>query len=224
MSPTTDPSTNSDEPVLNRRRLLAVAGAGIAAAGLAPGVARGDDADAEVTEPSRAARWRLVARAVGDPTSNRLLRELRPDGARPRPDDAIVRRTALSNGDRYHTVALPIDLQGDVEAVLLWTDDGPFPTQLRTFDRDDEGVRMRTLSAEGDATVASTATVEPAFWWYLCSDLNWACVLSVAGAWAGAIASCGACVVDPSKLTCLACIGAVLAATGGTLGCEWCEG
>lgn len=226
MSPTTEDAEVPSEPVVTRRRVLAAAGAGIVAMGVAPGVAEAADTDVTVTQPDPVTRRRLRAKALADPESVRLLRGHDQGGWHPRREEAIVHRTDIPDVGHYHTVSVPLDAPDlDGESVLLWTDEGPFPTQIRSFlERDDGSVRMTSTTLEEGTTVTEMGTVQPTFWWYFCSDLNWACVLSVAGAWAGAFASCAACVADPTKLTCLACIGAILTATGGTLGCEWCNG
>ncbi len=226
MSPTASTPDEFDVPTVSRRRVLAGAGAGLLALG--PGVigsARGTPAGGDVTTPSRFRRGLDTREALRSDTVRRLRRELVADGYRPRIGDAIVHRSSPEEGPDYRTVAIPFEHErDDAEAVILWTDDGPYPVQARRFVReDDDRVRMHATQVDGATATTSTAEVSPAFFGWFCWDVNWACVLSVAGAWAGSIGACAACISDPSKITCISCVGAVMAATGATLGCDWCD-
>lgn len=226
MSSNADRNPSTDEPSLSRRRVLAVAGAGALAS--VPGVvgtASGQPARETVVRPSGRRRSAIRDRALADPAVERLRAELTAAGYRPDRASTVVARTSPDEGPAYHTVVLPFDRAGtDAQAAVVWTDRGPFPVQAREFRPLGDGtLAMRSHVLEGDDLVTATETVDPSFWWWICSDLNWPCVLSIAGAWAGTFASCGACILDPSKLTCIACVGAVLSATGATLGCDWCH-
>ncbi|MFW6449159.1 MAG: hypothetical protein ACOC0X_06420, partial [Halobacteriota archaeon] len=143
---------------------------------------------------------------------------------RPDEDGATVARTIPADDPAYHTVALRFHRDDGAQAAVLWTDQGPFPIQAREFvPRSADRLELRGHAVEGAEVTTSSATVDPNIWWWICSDLDWGCVLSIAGAWAATFASCGACVLDPSKIVCISCIGAVLSAAGTTLGCDVCR-
>lgn len=219
--------TNTEHavPSVSRRRILAAVGTGAFATTTAiPGVA-GDETEVEVTDVDDVDRHVLLEQVLDDHRVHRLQESLQGEGWQPVLEDAIVLRSQGDTFERYHTVAIPFSLsESDDQATILWTDDGPFPIQARSFTTLEDGsVRMYTAIVEDDELTTATVEFEPDFWWYICSDINWPCVLTVAGAWAGAIASCAACIIDPTRITCLSCIGAVLAATGGTLGCDICN-
>ncbi|MFP4591404.1 MAG: hypothetical protein ACLFM8_08095 [Halobacteriales archaeon] len=222
MPPTDDPQPSG--PTFSRRRVLAASGAGLL--GLTPGLvgtADGRSPANRVVHPTGPRREALRERALADPAVGRLRRELIENGYRPEISMAAVARTIPTEDPAYHTVAIPFRRHDDAQAVVLWTDQGPFEAQAREFlPRGDDRLELRGHALEGDGVTTTTVTVDPNVWWWICSDLDWACVLTVAGAWASTFAACGACVLDPSKLTCLACIGAVLSAGGSTLGCDIC--
>lgn len=216
-----------------RRRLLSTMGsAGLGVAGMSAISSQEAAAAMEaVDEVSGRERATIIRDALGSRDVRRLLRRLGRDGYRPRFADARVLETVdeRENVD-YNTVSVPFEARGsDEQVVLLWTDSEHFETHARVMDHlggtrwettsyVTDGGRVRTSSGRFD--LAEADEVRAQLW---CNDLNWSCTLSVAGAWAGTIAACGACVVDPTKLTCLGCLGAVLSATGGTLGCDFCD-
>lgn len=232
---------DSTDTMVSRRRMLASVGLG--ALGLSMGIptVEGRAPEVEVSVPDRRAQQALRREAFGDDAVDDLLANLGHRGWRRSSGDTVVLRSEGSDFDPYHVVAIALDRpDGDGQAVVLWTDEGPFPAQAREFIPIDDptppianprsfaatqpSLEMRATVVDGGDLTTETITFEPEFWWYFCSDLNWSCVLAIAGAWASAIAACAACVADPTKITCLSCIGAVLSATGTTLGCDWCEG
>lgn len=241
MLPTDPLDRDRTAPMVSRRRLLA--SMGIGAFGLSMGIptAEGRAPEVEVSAPGRRARSALRRQALDDDAVDDLLADLDRRGWRRANGDTVVLRSEGPDFDPYHVVALSLERPNEAgQAVVLWTDDGPFPAQAREFIPIDDptppigrprpfapiqpSIEMRATVVDGGDLTMETITFEPEFWWYFCSDLNWSCVLAIAGAWASAIASCAACVADPSKITCLSCIGAVLTAAGTTLGCDWCEG
>jgi len=221
-------SAEENDGVSRRAVLDGVAGAGAAIGGLgvAPAVGAVEDSD-RVHRVTGRQRRAVLSTARSDDAFGRLSRALAGDDARARIEDAQVLLT--DDGDaRYHTVTVPFEAPDGEQAFVLWSDGDRVPTQARRYVRrgsrewsvtshwvEDGGVRSRSAAFAVDPD-----EVDAEVW---CGDLNWACVLSIAGAWIGTIASCGACVADPTKLTCLACIGAVLSATGGTLSCDFCN-
>lgn len=226
MSPTTNPPSDDAGTPVSRRRVLATAGAGLLGLGSGMvGTARGRPSTAVVSSPSGARRLLDAVDALRTREVRRLRRELIADGYRPRIRDAIVHRSTPEQGPAYRTVAIPFERGRDgAEAVVLWTDDGPFPVQARRFvPESNRQVKMRTRQLDGGTALDTTTTISPEFWWWFCWDLDWGCVLSVAGAWAGSIGACAACVADPSKITCISCVAAVLSAAGATLSCDWCD-
>lgn len=215
----TNRSSSPAGTVISRRSLLAAAGlSALALSGTPTASARGGS-DRLVTQPGLMQRFRLLRRTQTDEQATALWSSLEQDGWSAQAGDAIMHRTDPDDGDPYHTVAVPFE-RGDDEAVLLWTDDGPFPTQTRTFRQLDSRRYRATQHLRGPD--GPTATEEVLRVNLVCSP-NWTCVLSVAGAWAGTIAGCGACVIDPSRLSCLSCVGSALSATGATLGCSFCR-
>lgn len=225
MSPTNPPTNETQNASISRRHLLgsALAG-GIALLGV-PKPVRGGDEDIPVTGVDGSEAEAYLDRAWTDADVQQLHAELAIDGFEPHLDEAIVQFTETADRS-YHTVAIPFHdhANSKLEAVILWSDTDIVPIQRRTFTPVGDGeFEMESVIITPDGRLEGTTTVTPDIWWWFCSDLNWSCVMSVAGAWAGAIATCAGCVIDPSKLTCLACIGAVLSATGGTLACEFCN-
>lgn len=216
-----------------RRRLLSTMGtAGLGVAGMSAissqEVAAAKEAVDEVSGRERAA---VLRDALGSRDVRSLFRRLVRDGYSPRFADARVLETVdeRENLD-YNTVSIPFEARrSDEQVVLLWTDSDHFETHARVMDHlggtrwettsyVTDGGRVRTESGQFD--LAEADEVRAQLW---CSNINWSCTLSVAGAWAGSIAACAACAADPTRITCLSCIGAVLSATGGTLGCDFCH-
>ncbi len=224
MSAQQSPESDRSAPTINRRRLLAAAGAGVPAVGAAalPAAARGDHR-ATVTTPNPLRRFRLTRRALADERVDQLVENLRVEGWY-RDRGAAIHQTTQPDGPDYTTVAIPFARSSDdAQAVVLWTDDGPFPVQTRRFIPDGNAYRMASTMVDEAGLRRGTGQVEPAFIWFFCFDINWTCVLSIAGAWAGTASSCASCLADPSRLSCLSCAGSILSALGTTVGCSICE-
>lgn len=220
MSPT-DPAPDRTAAQVSRRALIgAVATGGLLATGTSFAHAVEEPTPVRTLDGAETAT--LVERARQDRQVAVLADELAADGWEPDPDGAIAHRTDVEDHPTHHTVAIPFH-RGEAEAVVLWTDAGPFPTQSRRYVQQADGsVEVEATMFTDDGRVDAADIIPPERLDLFCWSLNWTCVLSVAGAWASAIATCAVCVIDPSKLTCLACIGAVLSATGGTIGCDFC--
>lgn len=208
---------------ITRRRLLGGALAGTAVLAGVPTPAR---ADSPPVEPLASADIsRHLAAITGDREAITLHRDLISDGWDPAVHRAVGHRAAPESIDEpYDVVAIAYtDQTGDDQAVLLWAASDSVPTRTyRISDSDASQAELKTTVADGRHLHTDVIRFDPSIWWWFCSRVNWACVLSVAGAWAGTIAACGACIIDPSRLTCLACVGAAVSASGGTLGCSFC--
>lgn len=219
------PNSKKDASSISRRNLLAAVGMGTFGMTASVPKVSGDTNDSNEMEVSPRQQRELRRTALADEQVRDLRQSLIEDGWRPVMKDIIVLNSAGETEKEYHTVTIPFTRPNtDDQAAVLWTDDGPFPVQARTFTTlSEDEIQMDTTLVEQDGLTTESVTIVPDFWWWFCSDLNWPCVLTIAGAWAGAFASCAACLLDPTRITCLSCIGAVLAATGGTLGCDWCN-
>lgn len=209
---------------ITRRRML---GGALASTAVLAGVPTPTSADPpNVQALSAEAIDRHLSSIHRDTLAQQLDEDLTSDGWQRDLSGIIGHRSPeTSELGQYDVVAIPYHhQQHDEQAVLLWSDTPSLPTQVRQIDRVEDGhVRMRTTLVDGDGNLSRGHVTSPMIWWFFCSSVNWACVLSIAGAWAGSIAACGSCMLDPSRLTCLACIGAVMSATGATLGCSVCD-
>ena len=156
----------------------------------------------------------------------RLHQDLLEAGFEPSITEAVGHRASeAATSEPYDVVAIPYQQEGvDEEAVLLWSDSPELPNQIRRIEPPTAGtVTMRSTVLDGPGISTEVIRYDLAWRGFFCRSINWSCLLSVAGAWAGTIAACGACVIDLSRLTCLGCIGAAVSATGGTLGCSFCN-
>lgn len=205
---------------ITRRHLLGGAIAGtITLAGL-PTPATGSEIP--VTPLSQPQLDRHLLAVDSDSDATELHRALAADGWRRNRRQAVAHRA--TEGEPYDVVAIPYhhdDHDGDT--ILLWSDHEAFPTQVRRIDTSEPvGARMYAIVPGHDGLQTMSARLSPQLSFLLCSRINWTCVLSIAGAWAGTFATCGTCFFDPSRLTCLGCLGAVLSATSATMGCSIC--
>lgn len=205
---------------ISRRRAITTLGASAFGLAAVPGAtAELSSQQTAVRRPNRLSRRRLRRRALASDAVDHLVAEVEADDWTVNAHDAIVLRTDDSSG-RFHTVGIPLDRRDD-QGVILWTDDGPYPVQSRRFRPIvDDRFTMRTTLMR-DPPITAIGTVE-SFSFGFCR-INWPCVLSIAGAWAGTIAACGACLIEPTRLTCLSCAGAAAGAIGTTMGCSVCR-
>lgn len=205
---------------ITRRRLL---GGALAGSTALVGLPRPTSAEPRPASLDQGRLRHHLRRIEADGQVRRLHRQLVDAGWRQHQEGAVGHRAPDPDG--FEVVAIPYSHEStDADGVLLWSTDEDIEPQIRRMAPTGEGtVRMRTTVLRGESTMSSTAIVNPALFGFLCRDINWTCVLSIAGAWSGSIAACGACFFDPTKLTCLSCVGAAMSAMGTTLGCSYCN-
>lgn len=224
------------EPLSRRAILRNSAGTGlgiVALSGLTSSVAAAEES-VDVTTLESGERGRVLSSALSDPVVKRLRSRFVENGWAPEIHRARVVRT--EDHDRsieYHTVQIPFDVGTEGEqAHLLWSDSDVVETQGRYYvhvaDRTwretsywVEGESVRSDSAERSVDIPEPDDVSAQAW---CApwNIHWGCVLVIAGAFATTYGSCAICVGDPTRYTCLVCIGAVLGGTGGIAMCTWC--
>lgn len=212
------------ESVTRRRLLGGVIGTTAALTGV-PTPSGGGTETPPVDALSSTQLLRRLPTIIADSEVRELHSDLSSAGWRAKLSDAVGHRSPpAEEGDPYEVVAVPYERPADGhDAVLLWTGTDGIETQSRWIEPvNDQRFEMRTATVDSGSVNAIRIDVDPAFWWYYCS-INWSCLLSVAGAWAGSIAACGVCLAEPTRLSCLSCAGAVSGAIGGTLGCDVCQ-
>lgn len=221
-------SSSKNLPVeqnMSRRRLLGgIIGTTAVLTGL-PSPATGGDEDPAITALSSRMITRRLASMMFDTEARALHRDLRNDGWRPQFTETVGHRAPESaEQDTYDVLALPYHKPGrSKEAVLLWTDNEAIKTQTRRIHREDRySLDMATTTVGVDGLTTTTISVTLEIWWIFC-DVNWSCVFSIAGAWAGSVASCATCLAEPTRISCLSCAGSVASAVGSTLGCDICD-
>ncbi len=225
MSSTT-PNLSLAEDSITRRRLLGGAIGTTAVLTGVPSPTAGRGSEIPVSSLSSMQIVRRLPELVADRDVRKLHAELRKDGLRPALKGAVGHRAPESTpAGPYNVIAIPyLDSNRSQEGVLLWTDGDVIQTQSRQIlPGDSEPLEMHTSLIEANGITSIVTPVNPEFWGFFCWDINWSCLFSIAGAWAGAFGSCATCVIEPSRLSCFVCAGAVSSALGTTLGCDICD-
>jgi hypothetical protein len=228
---------NNIESISRRSLLKSSAGtaAGIAAFTGMVTETSAEEVPVQITELERGDRGRVLSRALSDRDVKLLKSEFVKNGWTPRISEAtIVRTVDDANGVTYHTVQIPFETKSDGEqAHLLWGDIPAIKTQGRHYTHiegitwnetsywvDENSVQSTSTERDVDVPEADGVGIQA---WCLPWKIHWGCVLVIAGAFATTYGSCGICVADPTRYTCIICVGAVLGGTGGIAMCTWCR-
>lgn len=222
MSSTTERQRVASDRAITRRRML---GGAVATTALLAGVPRPSSARSQPPVALSNQQLRDRIRTIdADPTAMGLQQMLRQEGWER--DRSATTGHHAPDLDGHEVVAISYDHPSRAgQAVLLWSDSDAIDTQIRRFTPERDGrTRMVTTVGTRRASNTTTAIVPPDRFGLLCTDINWSCLLSIAGAWAGTFATCSSCLLDPSRLTCLSCASSAVSAAGTTLGCSPCNG
>lgn len=142
----------------------------------------------------------------------------------PRESDVIE---CEKNDQTYHMVLFSYEIgEALTQAYIIWTESDLFPTRgyhYRAIRSEDQTKNWEmTTYYSKEEVVDSQRSIIPRF--RDCDDVNWQCMLKIAGGHTTTIAACAACVQSVGLIGCLACLGAVLDRAGsGMVPCEWCN-
>lgn len=218
-----------------RRKFLtqAASALGVSVAGL---TALSDEVSAKaksatVTEHSKERRKRLVGQVMSDRKAQKIRKALIQDGYQPDPENAYANQTR-HEGETWNTIVIPFkdgNPSQEEQTYLVWSDNPDYEHKvsgfhIEHFDPDSgEGYWEHTAYTVEDGKVVRELQETPNF--LGCNNVNWGCVLTLAGAYGGTIAVCGTCAGSSGWLVwaCAACISAILGSSGATLSCSWCN-
>lgn len=184
---------------------------------------------ADVTEVAGPKRRALLGRALGDSRTSKIRKQLVGAGHTPEVAEAYTVRTELE-GERYHTVVIPFSTrEANTQAYIAWSDNPSYEVQVagfhithRTPPNQEAYWDITFLHVEAGEVVVEEDQLEN---FLGCSNVNWGCVLTLAGAYAGTFIVCASCVATSGWLitSCAQCIAAILGSAGATLTCDWCN-
>lgn len=227
----------------SRRAVLKAIGASSMVAGTAAVPVAGKDSrsDVEVEEVTGSDRRELLSRVFSDRRTWSVIRNGPPlRTGSPTIDEAFVYYTNAPT-ETWYTAVVPFAVESPGNHVyLLWSNNDDYETQVslarisrnRTAAGEPTWTITETLPG-GESITAEEVTIadltggdgEATTQILGCSDPNWGCILSTAGAYAGTIGACGTCAGSSGWLVpaCASCIGTILGSAGLTISCEWCN-